>query len=1347
VLAQLGRGGSAHVYRVQEIASGRELALKRLRHDLNPARAPELTKHLEREFYALAQLRHPRVIEVYDYGVSEGLPYYTMELLDGGDLRASAPLPWRRACELMYDVASSLALLHSRRFVHRDVTPSNIRCTRDGRAKLIDFGAMVPMGAGSIAIGTPAYVAPEVQQRGVLDASTDLFSLGATLYFTVTGRTPFAAADLAGMAASWAIPPLAPSHHVPEIPAGFDALVCSLLSIEPAHRPRSAFEVMQRLAALAGLPVSESANVSQGYLSAPHMVGRDAALRHVRRHVQTARNGAGGALWIEGEPGVGRSRLLELCTLEAKTSGASVLRVDAGAGGTPFAAAMRLAEGLLTALPDLARAALQACPPLNDVLARAALESDELRATSPVIPEGSRAAVQDAFTRWVLSLTAEHPIVIAIDDVHRVDEPTLACLATLAHAAKRSKLLIVATAESEAVRDAHTALGVLKRHSTVSSVPPLTRHDSDAMFASVFGTVPNLALLSERIFANAAGNPRYSLALAQYLIDQGNVVYAAGAWSLPDDLPLEALPARAEALFSARLARLGALARKLAEAHALSLIAALHRDDYRVLALPAEPRSLDDALSELIAHEIVSGDGAHYVLAQRGYATVLEAQLEAAALSQRHEALARLAEQRGRHPFVIAYHLLHAGESERALELLVGDSEASLHDLHDLDYKNVRNMLERALAVSKALGRPRRERFRILAQLLTMSLLGDAEIYARVAPIYRAQLEEDSGLRAYWARAHISDPAERLRSTLEHTQARYMAMPEHERVHGIEQALRGLCLFAAISIAIGDRSRDLALLRGLPALLEPFVSLSPVIAAIWENTCAACDRFGGRPERAHERWQRVYERLDAIQPPDPHIATIRDAVAYGLGWGAANLGISATALEWIERLDREPLQRVNAMRVRAIVCLQHGDWAGAERVREQAELMALHSSGRQLFERPLEVELPASWLARDLAGVKQAADGIGRLVPNHPGWWALQRLAQGYFDALRGDPGSALVAFDECVAASQPNAHDRVGNVEAWLPAGTAAVSMLLELGRAEEARARGEDVLAQCQALDIVVPAQPVACELALAEAQTDRGQQAVERVEAVIADQLRRGVSGLQLGASYEARACVAVTLRNEADATRYAALAAREYRAGAGWVLTSRYGRLLQEARRAGARMPAEVVRLAVASLTAPAYDAHAEALARSLANARPAERSRHALEFLCQHGEASGGYLYLRSGADAALTLVETSLAPPPSAALTRFVAACWQQQLEDAEMSVVLTELPWKRDAYAPLSWRDPEGERFDVLVLYNAQTLPAHVGLAVLRVGERRSNPEWSTALVSTTALQLSKSAGADRAT
>src|SRR5262249_28731292 len=143
------------------------------------ARHKELLSLFQGEFHALAQLAHPRVIEVYDYGVDEAGPYYTMELLDGGDLRGRSPMAWRDACALLSGVCSSLALIHSRRLVHRDVTPANVWCTRDQEAKLIDFGAMIPMGAPAAVVGTASFVAPEVVHQAPLDGRADLFSLGA----------------------------------------------------------------------------------------------------------------------------------------------------------------------------------------------------------------------------------------------------------------------------------------------------------------------------------------------------------------------------------------------------------------------------------------------------------------------------------------------------------------------------------------------------------------------------------------------------------------------------------------------------------------------------------------------------------------------------------------------------------------------------------------------------------------------------------------------------------------------------------------------------------------------------------------------------------------------------------------------------------------------------------------------------------------------------------------------------------------------------------------------------------------------------------------------------------------
>src|SRR5262249_42135781 len=157
-------------------------------------------------------------IEVYDYGVDDGNAYYTMELLDGKDLRERSPMPWRQACALFIDVCSSLALLHSRRLVHRDIGPRNIRCTRDGLAKLIDFGALAPMGAGGKVVGTPPFVAPEVVHRLALDARTDLFSLGTTLYYALSGRLAYPARDFGELHEIWSNKPLPPSSFAAEIP-------------------------------------------------------------------------------------------------------------------------------------------------------------------------------------------------------------------------------------------------------------------------------------------------------------------------------------------------------------------------------------------------------------------------------------------------------------------------------------------------------------------------------------------------------------------------------------------------------------------------------------------------------------------------------------------------------------------------------------------------------------------------------------------------------------------------------------------------------------------------------------------------------------------------------------------------------------------------------------------------------------------------------------------------------------------------------------------------------------------------------------------------------------------------
>jgi serine/threonine-protein kinase len=232
-------GGMGAVYRVKDRATGQTLALKRLNRDALVD--PRAIESFEREYQVLAGLSHPRIIRVFDYGRDAEGPYYTMELVDGMDMAEAAPLPYKRCCHYLRDVAASLALLHARRLVHRDVSAANVRATAAGRCKLLDFGTLSPFGHSGVVAGTPPFIAPEALRGGSLDHRADLFALGALAYWMLTGHHAFPAQRLEDLSPLWRIPPAPPSQLASKVPKELDALVLSLLSLDPlARRARRA---------------------------------------------------------------------------------------------------------------------------------------------------------------------------------------------------------------------------------------------------------------------------------------------------------------------------------------------------------------------------------------------------------------------------------------------------------------------------------------------------------------------------------------------------------------------------------------------------------------------------------------------------------------------------------------------------------------------------------------------------------------------------------------------------------------------------------------------------------------------------------------------------------------------------------------------------------------------------------------------------------------------------------------------------------------------------------------------------------------------------------------------------
>ena len=208
ILGPLGAGGMGEVYRARDANLGRDVAVKVLPADL--ADNPEALVRFEREARAVAQLSHPNILAIHDFGRQGETAYAVMELLEGETLRArlaNGALPARKAADLAVQIAEGLAAAHEKGIVHRDLKPENVFVTHEGRVKLLDFGLAKRLGsplvpgsstlsverhtdAGTV-MGTVAYMSPEQVRGEPVDHRSDIFSFGAVLYEMLAGRQGF----------------------------------------------------------------------------------------------------------------------------------------------------------------------------------------------------------------------------------------------------------------------------------------------------------------------------------------------------------------------------------------------------------------------------------------------------------------------------------------------------------------------------------------------------------------------------------------------------------------------------------------------------------------------------------------------------------------------------------------------------------------------------------------------------------------------------------------------------------------------------------------------------------------------------------------------------------------------------------------------------------------------------------------------------------------------------------------------------------------------------------------------------------------------------------------------------
>ncbi len=1301
----LGGGGMAVVYEATELSGGRRLALKQLHAQEEPSRQRRAQELFEHEFHTLVELAHPRIVRVYDYASTDSGTYYTMELLDGGDLQQLVPLPWRRVCTFARDICFALSIVHSRRLVYRDLSPRNVRCTADGIAKLIDFGALALAGQKPhVIVGTPAFCAPETVRLQLLDARTDLYSLGATLYFALTGAHAYLGRDFDSIEFAWQTPPVPLRELVPELPPALERLVLDLLQLEPDARPASVVEVIERLCAIDATPIDETLLFASVDLAAPRFVGREATLRDARDKLARARKGRGNALLFDGPAGVGRSRLLEACVLSAKLEGAAVLTSDADAAmqgdyGVLRSLARAALEVYSAAATELARPALgvlgHALPELHQRAPEIALESFESSAAQ-------RAALQPALRAWLFGLSRLRPLVIAVDDLQGVDEPSAAALAVLARDPSSERIALLMTVDSSVASRAPGALELISQSARRVLVEPLSPAATLAILGSIFGEVPHLASLAQRCHEVARGNPRDLMQLARHLVNQKQIRYHAGAWVLPERFDAADLPSSITSTLQARLAQLDADALDLARAFALDPEQRLDFEACLLLTEHAHAGRLLRSLTALVKEEVLRPIHNQYMLAQATWSSLLLCGVSEAQVRELHRRLARLAERSGADELRTARHLLLAGDELRAVEVLVVDGEAAQEKARANPEAFLRytrslppdwlQLYGRLLALCDAQGRPQRDAYKLRSRIGAFAALTGIrdEVHG---PHLLAQLTELSGLADYHALPAAVAPGDRLRRALEAAKARYDACPEPLRVVDPLTALRQLGRLITQLTGSYVATLDVPACRALPNV-APLAALSPafeVISKLVEGTHA---RMIGVNARFRVVMREVLERT--AQPdragldPSYHHYT-RIVVMSGIGIVEAGLGL-ASSLEWASAIETDPSAQVKAAEIQMLYHLWQGNAREAARCKGRAEVLRIQNNPREWAQGAHLLWQAAAYAAcDDLTHTKRALDEIAPFAQRFPGWEAVVCYAQGEYDRLRGDHAAALVHLQRGLSLTDAGEH------QAWVHLAGAELRVLLALGRGAQALASGRTYAAAATRAGLAQLESFVQLPLALALAEAGEGQQAMQACAAVLASLTAAGTTGLLLGLVHETRALIADTLGDRVTVQDSSADALRIYRAHANPALSAKSERLKYSLERVPARGGSSnevlsVTRVALALASCP--DLHTRACT--------------ALDLMLQYSGAERGAVFL-IGPQGPYCAFESPSCPLPSE-VHGLAAAYLQAQVEDVDST---TDAGEQRSRHSTL-WQGHEASYRPVLLSHEILGGLAVTGLAVL---------------------------------
>jgi tetratricopeptide (TPR) repeat protein len=1017
----VGAGGMGEVYRARDVRLRRAVAIKLL---LDRAdRTSDSVERFYREARAVSALNHPNICTVYDIGEFEGQPFLVMEYLEGATLLnrlRAGPLTVEEIVQVGAQIADALDTAHSHRIIHRDIKPANIFVTSRQQAKVLDFGiakllepdftqeadATTASSAGlvtapGVAVGTVAYMSPEQARGERLDARSDLFSLGVVIYEMATRHLPFQGATAPVIFDAILNRAPVPVRSLrPDLPSELESTIHHALEKDRAARIQNAAEFRARLR---GIRLGAEGQAAPQPAAPPEpggrrhtvFVGRELEQAEIRQFIDRALLGRGGLVLINGEPGIGKTRLTEEAAVEARARGLLVLTghcYDMQAT-TPY---LPLVEVLETMVRFLQPETLLAT--LGDAAPEAAKLMPELRRLFPGIvrpielpPEREQRYMLNCFRDFFERAARLQPLLLVLEDLHWADEGSLLLLERIAQRVAEMPALLLATYRDDDLATSPLLARTLRdlRRGRLAHDLPLRRLPAAAVGAILRAHGPGdpPARLLEVVYAETEGNPFFVEEVFRHLVEEGRLLDAKGGWHGDVTISESDVPRSVRLVLEQRLGRISASCRR-----AVAIAAVIGRNfEYQLLAavsdMPDEAilNAIEEAeRSQLIEDVSVIGD-ARYTFSHELIRQTLLSTLALPRRQRIHRRIAEAMEQRygervAEHAGELAHHLQQAGaaaDAATAVRYLVLAGDRALGATAFEEALRLFDAALDRLPGSDARGRADLHRLRGHALRSLGRLPQVFTEWARALALYETSGGVRESGRTSAELAHEYANAGRLDDAIAVTRA------------GIERLGDTIC--AERCVLLGEASYQFALLGSCE------VSAAHITQAITLAGQLGDSRLTGRilANKATFHWAAAQPRDEA----EAALAAADIARAHGAHWDLANaltevvyplirMGRFAEAAALSKELDT--------------LATRIGHWFALRIVRYVSALLGLMREG-------------------DVASLEAASrNDIELMAANGLPWGYFGHINLGLVRLLRGLTQEAIGHFDDAVANEPP---------------------------------------------------------------------------------------------------------------------------------------------------------------------------------------------------------------------------------------------------------------------------------------------------------------------------------------